>query len=104
MSSVISNSLHWFCAHCDDKVMKNIRNDRKIEERYAEFLKKFEARVDALEGQITSKVDEKQVREIVENMTTDSIIKAVYSVTCYLLILDIKFLFFKNTVRILKFR
>ena len=35
----------------------------------------FEAKVDALEGQIASKVDEKQVRKIVENMTTDSIIK-----------------------------
>ena len=69
------NSLHWFCAHCEDKVMKNIRNDRKIEERCAEFLKKFEVRVAALEGQIASKVDEKQVREIVENITTDSIIK-----------------------------
>ena len=69
------NSLHWFCAHCEDKVMKNIRNDREIEERCAEFLKKFEARVAAFEGQIASKVDEKQVREIVENITTDSIIK-----------------------------
>ena len=69
------NSLYWFCAHCEDKVMKNIRNDREIEERCAEFLKKFEARVAALEGQIASKVDEKQVREIVENITTDSIIK-----------------------------
>ena len=69
------NSLHWFCAHCEDKVMKNIRNDREIEERCAEFLKKFEARVAALEGQIASKVDEKQVREIVENITTDNNIK-----------------------------
>ena len=37
--------------------MKNIRNDREIEERCAEFLKKNEARVAALEGQIASKVD-----------------------------------------------
>ena len=55
--------------------MKNIRNDREIVECCAEFLKKFEARVAALEGQIASKVDEKQVREIVGNITTDSIIK-----------------------------
>ena len=55
--------------------MKNIKNDREIEERCAEFLKTFKARVDALEGQIASKVDEKQVREIVKNITTDSIIK-----------------------------
>ena len=54
--------LHWFCAHCEDMVMKNIKNDRKTEERCKEFLKKFEARIDALEGKIASKVDEKQVR------------------------------------------
>ena len=68
------NSLHWFCAHCEDKVMQNLRNDREIEEHSAEFLKKIEARVAALEGQIASKVDEKQVRKIVENITI-SIIK-----------------------------
>ena len=55
--------------------MKNIRNDREIEEGGAEFLKKIEARVPALEGQVDSKFDEKQVIEIVGNMTTDSIIK-----------------------------
>ena len=32
------------------------------------------------------------------------LIKAAYSVTFDLLILEIKFLFFKNTVKILKFR
>ena len=69
------NSLHWFCAHCEDKVMKNIRNDREIEERCAEFLQKIEGRVNVLEGQITTKVDEKQVREIVENMTTEGVVK-----------------------------
>ena len=31
------NSLHWLCAHCKDKVMKNNRNDREIKERCAEF-------------------------------------------------------------------
>ena len=67
--------LHWFCAHCEDEVMNNIRNDREIKERCAEFLKKFEARVDALEVQIASMVDEKRMRETVENMTTGSFVK-----------------------------
>ena len=64
-------NLHWFCPNCEDKVMKNIRSDREIEERCAEFLQKIEGRVGALESQITTKVDEKQVREIVENMSTE---------------------------------
>ena len=71
----LNNSLHWFCAHCEDKVMKNIRNDREIEECCAEFLQKIEGRVNVLEGQITTKVDERQVREIVENMTTEGVVK-----------------------------
>ena len=49
--------------------MKNIRKDREIEERCAMFIQKVERMVDAIEGRITTKVDEKQVREIVENMT-----------------------------------
>ena len=49
--------------------MKNIRKDREIEERCAMFIQKIERMVDAIEGRITTKMDEKQVREIVENMT-----------------------------------
>ena len=55
--------------------MKNIRNDREIEERCVEYLQKIEDRVNVLEGQITTNVDEKQVREIVENMTSEGVVK-----------------------------
>lgn len=52
--------------------MKSIRNDREIEERCAEFLKKIESRVESLEEQMSTKVDEKQAREIVQNITAEN--------------------------------
>lgn len=64
------SALHWFCLHCEDKVMKNIRSDREVEERCAEFTKLIEQRVVALESQMLTKVDESKVREIIEGLNT----------------------------------
>ncbi|MEW8545714.1 MAG: hypothetical protein AB2693_19505 [Candidatus Thiodiazotropha sp.] len=52
--------------------MKNIRSDREIEERCSAFLKHFESRVEALENQISTKVDEHKVREIVQSIQSDN--------------------------------
>ena len=67
------SSLHWFCSQCEEKVMRNIRTDREIEERCSAFLKRFESRVEALESQICNKVDETKVREIVQSINTDNV-------------------------------
>ena len=42
-------SLHWFCPSCEDRVMKNLRTEKEIETRCAEFLLKMENRLVKLE-------------------------------------------------------
>ena len=37
--------LHWFCPKCDEKVMKNLKQEREIEERCAAFMQGIENRI-----------------------------------------------------------
>ena len=66
------SSMHWFCSQCEEKIMRNIRTDREMEERCSAFLKRLESGVEALESQICNKVDETKVREIVQSINTDN--------------------------------
>ena len=59
--------LHWFCAECESKVMKNLREDRVVEERCAEFLKTMENRIVNLEQEMSKRPTTQQVQEIVHS-------------------------------------
>lgn len=58
-------ALHWFCPSCEEKVIKNLRTDRDIEQRCAAFMERMEERVKTLEIQIEKKTDIEKVEEIV---------------------------------------
>ena len=59
-------SLHWFCASCEERVMKNIRTDREVEQRCSEFLMAMKNRIVNLETDMKSKLDENQVRDVIK--------------------------------------
>ncbi|CAG2209849.1 unnamed protein product [Mytilus edulis] len=61
-------SLHWFCPNCEEKVMKNLKSDREIEVRCAEFMQKMECRLVNLETEMKSKVNTEQVNDIVKSL------------------------------------
>ena len=60
-------SIHWFCPLCEEKVMRNLRTDREVEERCEEFLKKFEKRIENLETKMQTVVTRAEVNDIVRD-------------------------------------
>lgn len=43
------NDFHWYCPPCQEKVAKNIKIEKEIEERCKEHLAKYEDRLNKLE-------------------------------------------------------
>ncbi|KAH3786673.1 hypothetical protein DPMN_164781 [Dreissena polymorpha] len=46
---------HWFCPSCDAKVMRNVKQERDIEERCAAWMNKMEIRKVKLEEEMLKK-------------------------------------------------
>ena len=67
-----SPALHWFCAACETKVMKNLRTDHEVEARCAKFLEAMEGRVSKLEEQIKNKVDESKVKDLIQELASST--------------------------------
>jgi len=73
--------IKWFCPLCNEKVEKNLKADREIEEKCKLFMQTFEDRIKTLEQKAESFVTAEQVQEIIakENKTTKEVTNVINS-------------------------
>jgi hypothetical protein len=64
--------LHWFCANCEEKVVKSINLDRDVEQRCNDFLKEIKDQVRGIEDnfnkQLADKVSRKEMNDALKEV------------------------------------
>ena len=65
------NDVHWYCPPCQEKVAKNIKMEKEIEERCKDHFAMYEDRLNKLEKAIAKKPDIEKVKSMIDNSKTD---------------------------------
>jgi hypothetical protein len=65
------NDFHWYCQPCQEKVAKNIKIEKEIEERCKNHVAMYEDRLNKLEEAIAKKPDIEKVKSMIDNNKTD---------------------------------
>lgn len=61
------SDLHWYCPPCQEKVAKNIRIEKEIEERCRDHLALFEDRIKKLEEAMELKPNTEEVQSMIDS-------------------------------------
>ena len=64
----------WFCKHCKEFAIKCVRADFEIEERCADFMKKYDAKIEEIEGQLAHKVEKAQTDEMERDIEANRLV------------------------------
>ena len=57
---------HWYCAHCEPKVIKSMNIEKEIEQRCEAYIAKTEERMEKRENQMKDKTDKKTVEYMIK--------------------------------------